>query len=201
MARRSSVLTLLALALVFCGGLAFNPSPSASAAMAAAFTVADFEGGAGGWYGISDKVAGGSSSTNYSVINGGAARTRNALRISGTLTKDFKYGPFAGAGFIFDRNGRDLSGMTGIRFYARGDGGRYRISVPSAAVKNHNEFGKEFVAGKAWRMISIPFAQLAQGNYGPRVQWTGRDVRGVEVTTAGGAPRDFAVEIDQISFY
>ena len=199
MAKRISVLTVLALAVVLCGGLAFNPASNAAAGKS--LPVADFDWGKDGeWYKISDRIAGGSSSADYSVVGGGAAKTKNALRISGNLTRDFKYGPFAGAGVRIDNNGRDLSGYKGLRFYMRGDGGTYRVSVPSAVVKNHNEFGKEVVAGKAWRLVSIPFAQLAQGNYGPRVKWTGRDVRGVEIT-ANGSPRSFSVEVDQISFY
>lgn len=199
MARRISVLTFMVLAIVLCGGLAFNSGSTTSAAKA--LVVADFDSGKDDhWYKIADTVAGGSSSADYAVIGGGAARTKNALRISGNLTSDFKYGPFAGAGVRIDNNGRDLSGYTGLRFYVRGDGGTYRVSVPSAVVKNHNEFGKEVVAGKAWKLVSIPFSQLAQLNYGPRVTWTGKDVRGVEIT-ANGSPRGFSVEIDQISFY
>jgi hypothetical protein len=199
MARRISVLTFLALAIVLCGGLAFNSDSNAAAAKALA--VANFDSGSDGqWYTIADTIAGGSSSASFAVIGGGAAKTKNALRISGNLTKDFKYGPFAGAGVRIDKNGKDLSSYTGLRFYLRGDGGTYRVSVPSAVVKNHNEFGKEVVSSKAWKLVSIPFAQMAQQNYGPRVKWTGTDVRGLEIT-ANGSPRGFSVEIDQISFY
>jgi complex I intermediate-associated protein 30 (CIA30) len=168
--------------------------------------VADFESGSpntsfgSNWYKISDKVAGGSSQVQFEVIDGGAAKSKKALRMTGKLTSDFQYGPFAGMGATVDKNGKDLSGYTGLRFYARGDGGTYRVSVPSVAVTDHNEYGKEFVAGKAWRLVMIPFNQLKQGDWGHKTAWSGKDVKGVELT-ANGAPRDFQLDIDQISFY
>lgn len=166
-----------------------------------ALLVADFEAGnSNNWYRISDKIAGGSSSVKIEVIDGGAAKSKKALRMTGTLTADFQYGPFAGMGSTVDKNGKDLSGYTGVRFYARGDGATYRVSIPSVAVKDHNEYGKEFVAGRAWRLVQIPFAQLKQGDWGGKTKWTGKDIRGVEVT-ANGPPRSFQLDIDHVSFY
>lgn len=171
-----------------------------------ALLVADFEAGnsstVGGanWYRISDKIAGGSSSVKIEVIDGGAAKSKKALRMTGTLTADFQYGPFAGMGATVDKNGKDLSAYKGLRFYARGDGATYRVSIPSLAVKDHNEYGKEFVASKTWRLVLIPFNQLKQGDWGRKTTWTGKDVKGVELT-ANGAPRNFQLDIDQVSFY
>lgn len=171
-----------------------------------ALLFADFEAGnsstiaGSNWYKISDKIAGGSSSVNFQVIDGGAAKSKKALRMTGTLTADFQYGPFAGMGATVDKNGKDLSAYKGLRFYARGDGGTYRVSIASLAVKDHNEYGKEFVSTKTWRLVLIPFNQLKQGDWGRKTTWTGKDIRGVELT-ANGAPRSFQLDVDQISFY
>lgn len=206
---RLRTLSFLLLTCLLCAGLSivsFGGAQAARRGAARPMLVADFDDGnatttvGSKWYKISDRIAGGSSTAEYAIIDGGAARTKKALRMTGRLTADFQYGPFAGIGTLIDKDGKDLSGYTGLRFYARGDGGTYRVSIPSAAVKDHNEYGKEFTAGNTWRLVSIPFAQLRQGDWGHQTKWTGRDVRGIEFT-ANGAPRSFQLDIDQISFY
>lgn len=209
MRTRITVLSVAFLACL-CGlGLRGNASSAAAAAApaAAAVVVDDFEDGnlnspsGTNWYKISDSVAGGSSRAEAQVVAGGAGRSKRSMRLSGTLTSDFKFGPFAGVGVALGNGRRDLSGYTGIRFYARGDGGSYRISVPCEAVRDHNEFGKDITAGAAWRLYSIPFSQLAQQKgWGRPVQWSGRDVTGFELVAGGGA-RNFEMQIDQVSFY
>jgi hypothetical protein len=200
-------LSVVLLACLFGLGLRGNAvSGVAAAPAAAAVVVDDFEDGdlsapGGSWYKISDSIAGGSSRAEAQVVAGGAGGSKRSMRLSGALTNDFKFGPFAGVGVKIAGGPRDLSGSTGIRFYARGDGGKYRISVPCAAVRDHNEFGKDITPGAAWRLYSIPFAQLAQQpGWGRPVQWSGRDVKGFELV-AMGAARGFNVQIDQVSFY
>ena len=208
MRTRITVLSVLFLTCLCVLGLRGDAVSGAGAAQAATpIVVDDFEDGdltskAGtNWYKISDSIAGGSSRPELEVVADGAGRSKRSLRLSGTLTSDFKFGPFAGVGVSIASETRDLSGYTGIRFYARGDGGKYRISVPCAAVRDHNEFGKDFTAGPAWRLYSFPFSQLAQQpGWGSPVRWSGRDVQGVELVATGGA-RGFNMQIDQISFY
>ena len=206
MRARMFFLSVVFLACLFGLGLRGNAVSGVAAAPAAAIVVDDFEDGdlsapGGNWYKISDSVAGGSSRAEAQVVAGGAGGSRRSMKLSGTLTSDFKFGPFAGIGVRVAGGQRDLSGYTGIRFYARGDGGKYRISVPCAAVRDHNEFGKDFTAGPAWRLYSFPFSQLAQQpGWGSPVRWSGRDVQGVELVATGGA-RGFNMQIDQISFY
>ena len=208
MRTRITVLSVVFLMCLFGLGLSGNTLSGAAAAPAAApVVVDDFEDGdlsspAGtNWYKISDSIAGGSSSANAQVVAGGAGGSKRSMKLSGTLTNDFKFGPFAGIGVKISNGTRDLSGYTGIRFYARGDGGKYRISVPCAAVRDHNEYGKDIAPGAAWRLYSVPFSQLAQQpGWGRPVQWSGRDVKGFELVAMGGA-RAFNVQIDQVSFY
>lgn len=196
------------LACLFGLGLRGGTVSGAAAAPAAAPIVVDnFEDGnlsspsGTNWYKISDSVAGGSSHAEAQVVAGGAGGSKRSLKLSGTLTSDFKFGPFAGVGVALGNGAHDLSGYTGIRFYARGDGGKYRISVPCEAVRDHNEYGKDITPGAAWRLYSVPFSQLAQQpGWGRPVQWSGRDVTGFELVAEGGA-HDFNMQIDQISFY
>lgn len=171
--------------------------------------VADFEDGnltsksGAKWYTITDQPMGGKSTVDGAVVAGGAGGTKKAGRMAGTVTTDFKFGGFAGIGVELAKPpGQDMSGYTGISFYAKGDGGQYRISVPTAAVKDHNEYGKEFVAPKAWTVIKIPFSQLAQNpNWGRKVAWTGKDITGVEFVTVGAPRATYVLQIDQVGFY
>jgi len=205
MTTKPKTLTCIAVACLF-GSLTIFPT-FAGKTQLSPIMIDDFEDGDlntnlnSPWHKISDKIAGGASSVKEEIIDGGGGGTKKSLRISGALTSDFKYGPFAGLGTVFDSSGKNLTAYTGIRFYARGDGGTYNISVTCAAVKDHNEFGKSFVAGKTWQLHSIRFSELAQNpGWGRQVKWTGTDIRGIDIT-ASGDPRNFTLDIDQISFY
>jgi hypothetical protein len=155
------------------------------------------------WTPFTDAELGGKSTAHCRVIDGGANGTRKALQMTGRVTTDFQHG-FAGVSLMLDPQGRswDMTALKGIRFYARGDGGHYQVSVLTAAVKDRNDFSKEFVAAKEWTLIEIPFSQLAQSPYfGEQVRWTGRDIRGVSFSTVD-APRDaYELQVDEISFY
>jgi hypothetical protein len=171
--------------------------------------VADFEDGqlasrfGTKWYKITDQPLGGRSTVEASIIPGGAGGTRKAGRMTGTVTTDFQVGGFAGMGVeIAPGAGKDLSAYTGISFYAKGDAGRYRVSVPIVVVKDHNEYGKEFDAPTTWRLLRIPFSQLAQNpHWGRKVPWTGKDVTGVEFVTVGAPRSRYVLDVDQIGFY
>lgn len=210
MKKRSAVLSLLILASLFFAGLGTNTSSTMASQGAQGLVVDDFEDGnltskrGTQWYSINDQPMGGKSTAAGSIINIGAGGTRKAGRIAGNVTTDFKYGGFAGMGVHLNSGGsaQDMSGYTGLSFYARGDGGKFRVSVMTAAVKDHNEYGKEFTAPKAWTLVKIPFSQLAQvKGWGNPVPWTGKDIRGVEMTTVGAPRPNFFIEVDQIMFY
>jgi len=156
------------------------------------------------WQEATDKSAGGTSTVRMELLAEGAENSKGALRITGNVTTDFPYGGFAGISVVLhaDNKPEDLSGYTGVTFYARGDEARYRVAVSCAAVKDHNDFGKVFTTSKTWTRIRVPFAELTQmPGWGQQVMWTAKDVRGLVFTTVG-APRDnYRLDIDQISFY
>lgn len=212
MRTKITALSVLFLTCLFAPGLCENAMNAAAVVQKSPSPVVvdDFDDGnllspAGtNWYKISDSVAGGTSKSDPQVVAGGAGGSKKSLKLAGTLTSDFKFGPFAGIGVKIEKGAtatKDLSHHTGIRFYARGDGSKFRISVPCAVVKDHNEFGKDITPGAQWKLYSIPFSQLAQQQgWGRPVQWSGTDVIGVELVAIGNA-RNFNIEIDQISFY
>jgi hypothetical protein len=155
------------------------------------------------WIIYGDSAVGGKSSAQIGVIAGGANGSKKALEISGQVTSDFEHG-FAGAAIALNKTGRgqDLTAYTGIRFYVRGDGNTYQVHVLTSAVKDHNEYGKEFVAGKTWRLVTVPFSDLSQSSYwGQQVPWTAAGVRGIAFQTLTAPLDHFSLVVDGISFY
>jgi hypothetical protein len=150
------------------------------------------------WATFTDEGLNGKSSASIELLEGGAAGSRKALRISGRVTTDFKHG-FAGAGTLFQA---DVATYHGIRFYARGDGQQYQVEVLCKAVKDHNEFAKQFAAAEDWTLIEVPFSQLAQSPWwGARAQWTGTDVTGISFRTVNAPMVTYRLEIDELAFY
>jgi hypothetical protein len=199
---------IVILVIVFAAAGILGTSSARAIGGQKALVVADFEDGSltskfgTKWYKITDEPMGGKSTVDAAVVPGGAGGSKKAGRMSGTVTTDFQFGGFAGMGVeIASGAGKDLSGYTGVSFYAKGDAGKYRVSVPIAAVKDHNEYGKPFDAPKTWTLFRIPFSQLTQNSWGGKAAWTGKDITGVEFVTVGAPRSSYLLEIDQISFY
>jgi hypothetical protein len=211
--KRSTFVGLLALVLAGCCFAVFRSrmpagSPAPHLHNSSLMPVDDFESGdlisAFGtrWEAYTDASQGGKSTVRIDVVDGGGAGTSRAMRITGQITADFRYG-FAGAGVLFGgEEGIDLRRFEGLRFYARGDGGRYEIRLMTAAVKDHNEFAKLFSASSDWTLIEVPFSALAQSAWwGSTVRWTGSDITGLSFSSAGGPQRNYSLEVDEVSFY
>lgn len=95
----------------------------------------------------------------------------------------------------------DASQWRGVRFDARGDGGEYRLIVPTRGVRDSAHFQKTFRAGAKWRTVRIDFSSLAQGETRAPVVWTGRDLLmlSFEVSREPGAVG--WLELDDLRFY
>jgi hypothetical protein len=155
------------------------------------------------WIAYADTTVGGKSSAHVGIIDGGANGSKKAFEVSGRVTTDFEHG-FAGAAVALNKEGRgqNMTAYIGIRFYVRGDGNSYQIHVLCSAVKDHNEYGKQFVAPRAWKLITIPFSELSQSAYwGQQVPWTGKDVRGIAFQTTTAPLDHFSLVVDGVSFY
>lgn len=95
----------------------------------------------------------------------------------------------------------DASAWRGVRFDARGDGGEYRLIVPTRGVRDSAYFQTRFRAGAKWRTVKIDFSSLAQDETKTPVEWTGRDLLmlSFEVSRAPGAVG--WIELDNLRFY
>ena len=155
------------------------------------------------WEVVTDQVAGGSSTCAIQIIPQGAEGSAKSLQLSGEVTTQFAFG-FASVSLSLAPAGAeaaDVSRYKGIQFYTKGDGKQYRVAFSSLAVIDYDDFSHMFTAGEDWQLVKIPFAELIQMGFGKRMEWTGRDVTSLQVTTFGAPHKSFLLLIDEVSFY
>lgn len=171
--------------------------------------VDDFEGDTipfhHGWIPVTDTLIGGKSTVTLSIVPDGADGSKQSLQLTGSVQSDNPYVMFAGGASRFGKAvvlPYDVTGFTGIRFWAKGDGNTYRIELPTAAITDFMYYSYPFTPPTGeWREYSIPFKGFKQQPYGKKVPWTGTDVIGVHFFTVGGPIESFNLHVDQIEFY
>jgi hypothetical protein len=161
----------------------------------AAGIIADFEDNAlnarfgTAWMGSTDRMAGGTSTGEIKVADGGANNSAKSMLIAGMINSGFAY-PWAGAMWspgAQPMQPLDLSAKPGIRFWSKGDGGTYRVMV-FAQARGMTPVQQEFVAGAEWREHVIPWSSF------------GLDGKGVMavIFTGGPQPGAFRFQIDDV---
>ncbi|HEX6065815.1 MAG TPA: CIA30 family protein, partial [Longimicrobiales bacterium] len=161
----------------------------------AAGVVSDFEDGTLtprfgiAWMSSTDRFAGGTSTGEMKVVDGGAVSTKKSLLITGEITSGFAY-PWSGA--MWSPGAQmmqpvDLSSRPGITFWSKGDGGTYRVMV-FAQSKGMTPVQQEFVAGPEWQAHTIPWTAF------------GLDGKGVMavIFTGGAKPGAFQFQVDEV---
>lgn len=68
-----------------------------------------------------------------------------------------------------NRAAEDVSGFKTLRFFVKGNGGRYAVAFEKAAVTDHDHFRYEFTAPSTWTEVVVPLAELKQAGWGKRV--------------------------------
>jgi hypothetical protein len=142
-----------------------------------------------------------------SIVDGTPASQGNkVLHFEGKIPDDAQIA-FMGVGCGFGGKEAappavDMSGFKGIRFKVRGDENPYRLALLSAAVKDHNYHGKNFVAEKDWKSIDVPFSELTQTQgWGTPVEFTAKDVTVVSFSTSFMFTGPAWFEIDDVELY
>ena len=129
--------------------------------------ISDFEDGTAkanfgaGWSISTDTIAGGKSSADMKVVDGGANGSKHSLRISGTVSNAFAY-PWAGASFSPGPAAfapANLSSKKSIHFWARGDGRNYRVMVFSASGGRIPAM-QNFSVTADWKEYAMPFSDF-----------------------------------------
>jgi imidazolonepropionase-like amidohydrolase len=160
--------------------------------------VSDFDDGTtstrfgSGWSISNDAMAGGKSTAEMAVVDGGAEGTAKSLAIRGTISDAFKQA-WAGAMFSPGRQvfqPANLGAKKEIRFWAKGDGKAYRAFV-FAQTKGFAPLTQTFVAGAEWKEYVFPLATFDGID--------GHDIMAL-IFGGGPSPGSFSFQIDHVSF-
>jgi imidazolonepropionase-like amidohydrolase len=142
----------------------------------------------GSWMASRDDIAGGASTGELRVVAGGAQGSRHALQVAGTISNAVPYawyGPMWTPG-PEPMSPVDLSATPNLSFWARGDGGTYRVMV-FAQSRGMTPLTRTFTAGPEWTEVKMTWA-----DFGIR----GNDVLGI-VFAGGPGPGGFEFQLDQ----
>lgn len=187
LAPRQRVLAIATFVVLFCGtafvrrddaAATFEPIAAAAPRAAAPLLVDDFADGDlqsaafGTWIVFTDRIPLllGTSEAHLAVDALDDEPGRRALHVSGRVTRDARFGGFAGATLpLVDRSGMatDLRPWRTLRLTVRGDGGCYRLAVATAPLTNFDHLAFSFDAPPQWRTIDVPLAALRQQGFGP----------------------------------
>ena len=142
---------------------------SAGVAAPAAASLSDFDAGSAatpygiGWTAAGDDTRGGNSHATQQLVDGGAAGTKGALEITGTVGNAIQY-PFAGTVFFPEgpptQGLMDYSAKKTLSFQARGDGQHYMVMVMSGQTMGGIPLMYDFVAGPDWQEVRLDVAKF-----------------------------------------
>ena len=173
------------------------PRGPVGVAAPAAPLISDFDSGSAqakygaGWFAAGDDMRGGNSKATQRVVDGGAAGTRGALEVSGTVGDGIEY-PFAGTAFFPSgtEGGKltDYRGRKELRFFVRGDGRQYTV-VFLGATQGGIPPMYGFNTTDDWQEVRIPLADVMNLDLAA--------VHGVVIGT-NGPLGDFRFELDGI---
>ncbi len=143
-----------------------------------------------GWTLSTDSLAGGKSTGEMKVIDGGANGDKHALDISGVVDGGL---PYAWAGVMWAPGAQpfvpvNLSSKKSITFFAKGDGQTYRVLVFTTSggrIPAH----QSFTAGAEWKKISVPFSAFNGTD--------GHDISAI-LFVGGPAAGKFDFQIDEV---
>jgi len=167
--------------------------------------VEDFEsprGKSGGFWCAFDRNGLGTQVTPdpFALTEGGAPPSPgHSARYSGTLGDNRP--PYSWAQlqvFLNQTKGpQDLRGYRSVRFWAKGDGGRYQVVLAKQAVTDYDHFKQEFVAGTEWTQVVLPVSAFAQAGWGKKFPTVFDDVVQIQFSPATFS-RPFDLSIDEV---
>lgn len=196
-----------AIAGVWKGGVTLDRAPYAKAVAAAIAAVApapnslpanllsDFESGSPvasfgtAWMPSADSMAGGKSSGQLTVVDGGASGTKKALAISGTIDPTLPYAWFGAMWSPAEvpMTPANLSSKKELHFQVKGDGKKYRVMV-FAQSKGMMPLIATFVAAQEWTEVTMPWQMFGTD---------GKDV--IAILFSGGPDAGpFAFQVDEV---
>jgi hypothetical protein len=157
--------------------------------------ISDFENGTlqasfgTGWVQSMDSYSGGKSTAALNVVDGGANGSKRSLRINGEIAPGTNP-PYAGVSFtagVAPSWTANLSSRRALRFWARGDGRTYTVTVYTPS--NREKSGRQtFAPGPEWREFTFPLSAFGTD---------GRDISSIRFA-AGPPDGRFSFQIDEV---
>ncbi len=158
--------------------------------------ISDFDDGTAnakfgsGWMFSTDSIAGGKSTGDMKVVDGGANGDKHALDVSGVIDGGL---PYAWSGVMWSPGSQpfvpaNLSSKKSISFFAKGDGQTYRVLFFTAS-GGRIPAQQTFTAGSEWKKISLPFSGFNGTD--------GHDISAI-LFVGGPAAGKFEFQIDEI---
>jgi ABC-2 type transport system permease protein len=181
------------------GAADFSPARAAASARHEPLVVDDFADGdleagtLGRWTAFTDRIPLllGTSDASLENVADASAPAGRALHVHGRVTRDARFGGFAGASLALadaDGHALDLSGFRAIRLRVRGDGGSFRLVLPTPPLTDFDHLSFWFDAPAEWRTLEAPLSAFAQASGAtPREGGLERTLA-LQILTAG-APR------------
>jgi Complex I intermediate-associated protein 30 (CIA30) len=139
----------------------------------------------------------------FAIVKDGSPKgSKGHGHFSGHMGKSKDPWPWAVLDLGFGDNGpKDLSAYTHLRFYAKGDGKKYRVRLGRDAVKDYCDFEYTFVAPKKWTSINAPLAEFTQPKWGKQIPRGFKDVNKIGfIALAPGDDEDFELRFTDVEF-
>lgn len=141
------------------------------------------------WVASTDAQAGGKSTAELQIVDGGAESSAKAMRLTGTVDGGLPYA-WAGAAFMpasVPLQPVDVSAAKEIAFWARGDGKTYRVMI-FAQSRGMMPMTRTFASTPEWKEHTIPLSAFGTD---------GKDMI-MLIFAAGPAPGTFEFFIDNV---
>jgi hypothetical protein len=107
--------------------------------------------------------------------------------------------PWPWASMALALSSEDLRGYSAVSFYAKGDGGKHKVSLGKREVKDFAYPVAEFSAPKAWTKVSIKLSDFAQPSWGaPITPLAYQDVEKIQFMP-GTNDADYDFQIDDLT--
>jgi hypothetical protein len=143
-----------------------------------------------GWDATTDTIAGGTSSSQLTVVPGGATGSARALHVKGTIVGPLPYA-WSGTAFFPGKQRMDPVNLVGLslHFWCKGDGATYRLLFFTRS-GGPRPYGTTFVAGPTWHEEDVPLAKIP-----------GLDAKDVIMIlwVGGPTPGPFELWLDELS--
>ncbi len=133
----------------------------------------------------------------FEIVDGGALTKRSAARFFGYLGKRQASGSGASFGLKMTPDSKpvDLGAVKLVRFWAKGDGKTYEISIHGGTSEDQTK-AYRFTATSEWKLFEVPISRFEQATAGRRVWGDSRSLS-FAPTQANSA---FELFVDDIEF-